>query len=86
MTEVRALTPRMQKFREAIQSYNVCISFFRGCHNQISDALSRAPVEGGPEAKEGALRRMRGHDSYAYNRVISKIKGDIFKEVIKDPA
>ena len=29
---------------------------------------------------------MRGHDSYAYNRVISNIKGDIFKEVIKDPA
>ena len=35
--EIRALTPRMQKFRETIQAYNVCISFVRGCQNQISD-------------------------------------------------
>ena len=41
---------------------------------------------GGPEAIEGALRRMRGHASYAYNRVISNISGDICKEVIEDPA
>ena len=79
--EVMALTPRMQTFREAIQAYNVCISFVIGCHNQISDALSR----GGPELIEGALRRMRGHSPYAYNREISCITGGICKEVIEDP-
>ena len=41
---------------------------------------------GGPEAIEVALTRMRGHASYAYNRVISCITGDICKEVIEDPA
>ena len=40
---------------------------------------------GGPEATELALRRMRGHASYAYNRVISCITGDICKDVIKNP-
>ena len=44
--EVRELTPRMQKFREAIQAYNVTISFVKGVHNHISDALSRSPVGG----------------------------------------
>ena len=83
--EIRCLTPRMQKFREAIQAYNVCISFVKGVHNHISDALSRSLV-GGPEAIEVALTRMRGHASYAYNRVISCITGDICKEVIEDPA
>ena len=29
---------------------------------------------------------MRGHASYAYNRVISNISGDICKEVFEDPA
>ena len=57
----------------------------RGCHIQISVALSRAPV-GGPEAIEGSLRRMRGHASYAYNRNISNITRDICKEMIEDPA
>ena len=79
--EVRELTPRMQKFCEAIQAYNVRISFVKGIHNHISDALSRSPV-GGAERVEAILRRLRGHASYAYNRVVSCIKGDICKEVI----
>ena len=83
--EVRELTPRMQKFREAIQAYNVTVSFVKGVHNHISDALSRSPV-GGAEEVERVLRRLRGHASYAYNRVVSCIKGDICKEVIEDPA
>ena len=79
------MTPRMQKFREAIQAYNVRISFVKGVHNHISDALSRSPV-GGAEQVEAILRRLRGHASYAYNRVVSCIKGDNCKEVIEDPA
>ena len=42
----RSLTPRMQKFREAIQAFNVCISFVWGVHDKISDALSSALVGG----------------------------------------
>ena len=83
--ELRDLTPRMQKFREAIQAYNVCMSFVNGIHNDISDSLSRSTV-GGPESIERTLRRLRGHASYAYNRVVSCVKGDICKEVIEDPA
>ena len=41
---IRFLTDRMQKFREAIQTYNVTITHVRGVHNKISDALSRAPL------------------------------------------
>ena len=78
------MTPRMQKFREAIQAYNVRISFVKGVHNHVSDALSRSPV-GGAELVEGVLRKLRGHASYAYNRVVSCITGDICKEVIEDP-
>ena len=37
--EIRELTPRMQKFREAIQAYNVCKSYVKGIHNHISNAL-----------------------------------------------
>ena len=83
--EVRKLTPRMQKFREAIQSYNVTISFVKGAHNLIGDALSRSPLRGA-EQVEAVLRRLRGHASYAYNNIVSYINGDICKEVIKDPA
>ena len=38
--ELMDLTPRMQKFREAIQAYNVCLLFVKGVHNHIIDALS----------------------------------------------
>ena len=62
--EVRDLTPRMQKFREAIQTYNVTVSFVKDVHNHISEALSRSPV-GGAEQVEAVLRRLRGHASYA---------------------
>ena len=54
----------MQKFREAIQAYNMDIRFVRGIHNQIADVLSRAPV-GSSEVIERVLRNMRGHASYA---------------------
>ena len=55
--EVWEMTPRMQKFREAIQAFNVTISFVKGVHNHISDALLRSPVggaEGGPGVCESA--------------------------------
>ena len=41
---------------------------------------------GGPEIIERTLRSLGGHASFAYNRVVSCVKGDICKEVIKDPA
>ena len=44
--EVRELTPRMQKFREAILAYNVTVSFVKDVHNHIGDALLRSPVGG----------------------------------------
>ena len=56
--ELRSLTPRIQ-FRGAIQAFNVSISFVRGIHNKISDALTRAPV-GGPASIERVLRNLRG--------------------------
>ena len=57
----------------------------KGVHNHINDALSRSPV-GGAEGVERVLRRLRGHASYACNRVVSCVKGDIFREVVEDPA
>ena len=75
----------MQKFREAIQAYNVCLSFVKGVHNHISDALSRSPVRGS-EGIDLVLRRLRGQASYSYNRIFTTIEGDICKEVIEDPA
>ena len=59
------------------------MSFVKGIHNHISDALSRTPM-GGPEGIKRTLRRLRGHASNAYNRVVSCVKGDICKEVIED--
>ena len=59
--EVQETTPKMQKFREAIQAYNVCMSFVKGIHNHINDALLRSPV-GGPK---GIGRVLRRHASYA---------------------
>ena len=72
----------MQKFREVIQAYNVCMSFVKGIHNHISDTLLRSPV-GGPEGIERTLRRLRlrRHTSYA-----SCVTGDTCMEVIEDPA
>ena len=61
------------------------MSFVKGIHNDISDTLSRSQV-GGPEIIERTLRSLGGHASFAYNRVVSCVKGDICKEVIKDPA
>ena len=68
-----------------VQGSNVRISFVRGIHNHISDALSRSPV-GGSEDIERALPRPRGHASYVYNRVVTCVTEDIYKEVIEDPA
>ena len=82
--DVQELTPRMQKFREAIQAYNVCMSFVKGIHNHISNALLRSLV-GGPEGIDRVLRRLRDHASYAYNRMVICVRGDICKELIKDP-
>ena len=56
--EVQEVTPRMQKFREVIQAYNIRMSFVKGIHNHISDALSRSPV-GGSEWVERVLRRLK---------------------------
>ena len=83
--EVRELTPRKQKLREAIQAYNVCISFVKGVQHQHQQ-LSFEIIVGGPGGIERVLRRLRGHSSYAYNRVVTCVTGDICKEVIKDPA
>ena len=83
--EIRHLTPRMQKFREAIQAFNAVLSFVKGASNHISDALLRSPV-GGSEGIDRILRTLRGHASYAYNRVISCVTGDICTEVLEDPA
>ena len=83
--EVWDLTPLMQNFREAIQAYNVCMSFVKGVHNHISNALLRSPV-GGSEGVERVLRRLRGHTSNAYNRVVSCVKADICRVVIEDTA
>ena len=60
------------------------MSFVKGVHNHISDTLSRSPV-GGSEGAERVLKRLRGHASYAYNRVVSSVTGDICREVIEDP-
>ena len=73
------------KIQEAILAYNVIMSFVKDVHNHISDALLRSAV-GGVEEVERVLRRLRGHASYAYNRVVSCIKGDVCREVIEDPA
>ena len=59
------------------------MSFAKAIHNHISDELSRSLV-GGPESIERILRRLRGHASYAYNRVVSCVTGDIYKEMIED--
>ena len=41
---------------------------------------------GGSREVERVLRRLRGHASHAYNRVVSCVTGDICREVIQDPA
>ena len=76
----------MKKFSEAIQAYNVTISFVMGVHNHISDELSLCPVEGGADGVERVLKRLRGHASYVYNRVVSYVNGDIHRELIEVPA
>ena len=40
--EVRALTPKMQKFRDPIQAYNVCISIVKCVHNAALDEMWEA--------------------------------------------
>ena len=61
------------------------MSFVKCIHTHISAALSSSLV-GGPKGIERALKKWRGHASYAENRVVSFVTGDIFKEVIEDPA
>ena len=41
---------------------------------------------GGSGGVERVLRRLKGHTSHAYNRVVSCVTGDICREVIQDPA
>ena len=81
----RELSERMQKFCEAIQAYNDKITHVRGVHNQICNALSRAPV-GGHKGIERLLYNLRGHALYSYNDIISSVQGDITPEVLEDSA
>ena len=41
---------------------------------------------GGHEQLERLLNNLRGHTSYAYNRIISSVQGDISTNVLEDPA
>ena len=47
--------------------------------------MSRALV-GVHEGFERVLNNLRGHASYAYNRIISSVQGDITPERPEDPA
>ena len=50
--EVWEFTLRMQKFREAIQPYKICMSFVKGIHNHLINVLSMSPVVGSEGIKE----------------------------------
>ena len=66
--KIRSLTDSKQKFRDAIQAYNVTITQVRGVYNKINEALSRAPL-GGPEGIEKVLNRLRSQALYTYNMI-----------------
>ena len=61
------------------------MSFVKGIHNYNSHTLSRSPVRG-PKGIDRVLSGLRGHASYAYNRVVTCVRGDICREVIEDLA
>ncbi len=67
--EVRALTPKMQKFRDPIQAYNVCISFVRCVHNAALDEMWEAAKK-----YDGYQRAAETIDSKRARQVIKSLK------------
>ena len=85
--QLRELLPRLQKFREAVESYSMTIKHVKGATNLAADAMSRAPV-GSLEEVEKVLKNMKRHSNrnYVYNRIVSSVQGDISDGVLEDPA
>ena len=83
---LRDLSPRLQKFREAVEGYGMVLKHVRGATNLAADSMSRAPV-GSPEDVEKVLNGMKSQGNrYVYNRIVSSVQGDISNEVLENPA
>ena len=81
---LRDLSPRLQKFREAVEGCGMVIRHVKGAQNLAPDSMSRAPV-GGSEEVEVVLNNLRGQAQVCY-RIVSSVQGDISEEVLEDPA
>ena len=73
--QLRELSPRLQKFWEAVEGYGMTIKHVRAAANLAADAMSRAPV-GSSEEVVKVLNNM-SNISYRYNRIVSSVQGDI---------
>ena len=84
--QLRELSPRLQRFRKAVEGYGMVLKHVRGATNLAADSMSRAPV-GSPEEVEKVLSGMGSKGNrYVYNRIVSSVWGDISNEVLEDPA
>ena len=83
---MRDLSPRLQKFREAVEGYGMVLKHVRGATNLAADSMSRAPV-GSSEEVEKVLNGIKSQGNrYVYNIIVSSVQGDISDEVLEDPA
>ena len=55
--QLRELSPRLQRFRKAVEGYGMVLKHVRGATNLAADSMSRAPV-GSPEEVEKVLSGM----------------------------
>ena len=84
--QLRELSPRLQRFRKAVEGYGMVLKHVHGATNLAADSMSRAPV-GSPEEVEKVLSGMGSKGNrYVYNRIVSSVWGDISNEVLEDPA
>ena len=67
--QLRELSPRLQKFREAVEGYGMVLKHVRGATNLAADSMSRAPV-GISDRVEKVLKGMTSQGNrYVYNRI-----------------
>ena len=69
--QLRELSPRLKKFREAVEGYGMTIKHVRGAANLAADAMSRAPV-GSAEEVDKVLDNM-SNLRYRYNTIVSSV-------------
>ena len=72
--QLRELSPRLKKFREAVEGYGMVLKHVRGAIHLAADSMFRAPVGSSEEVEKVLNGRKSQGNRYVYNRIVSSVQ------------